>query len=465
MKKIVLLLTLCAVCSLNAQNIADDRHAQSSLLLPVDNINFNTANGNLSAQYTYGLPSLVHITTTTPPDSIELSRLVLGIKANGKCSDNVATLFKTGYFTPQSAIDFKFGYRGFATRGRYSKIKTIKANQQEAKGNYDMIVRNRQTIILILGNIKLNLASDTAASDQAKADEAKKQYKWVDKSLTPAVNDEQKLGDLIASFWKTTDTTAIKNQGLSNLVRGLIQVEQLLHSNSVLDTQNNILGTSIHNLRNDLATNGYDQFVVYAGASREARSFYLIQENALYLDGRYYKHTFAGSRLYIGVNLYLKSKMVIGFQAGWHHSDNYDDLTILEIESTTVFTDANRTDKNTKKFNAVSGKYHEFDQFTLAADITRFYELPGKNINQGAVSFYGRAMFRDEPEFDLKNNYATGASFSFTNSANSKFVGAIYVQHEWPKAEGDVRNWYNRLTLGVTTTFNFGYINYNDMFE
>jgi hypothetical protein len=451
---------------MQAQNLSEDSESRSSIMLPADNINFQSTKMSLGFNYTYGLPTLLNMDENADVRKIKPSRLILGVDMTGKNDDGIATFFRNGNITPASSFDLKIGWRGFLASSEYSRLKDIRENTKAIEENYEQIKVNMMAYQAIIENLKYSLDQQSAGDPTNNFLQGKLKdfndsiYKNIKKSgeLTRTVNW------LIAK--NTTDAAGITANNLEFLSSQLLSVQQLLNQNTARDNTNNLLAQDNRNLRAAIATTqDKGQYVVYFGAGRDTRSFRLLNDSTTDLSARYPKQNFDGGRLYVGLNFYLPKRQLLGFQIGWQQTDNYDQLDIFEIQSTTSFIDSNRVDRQSKTFNVAAGKYGKFVQFPVMLDYLWFYDLPGKDVNAGALSIYARAVLRENADLQIANTYTVGTAGYFFNRENSKFVGGIFFEYNWPKESDDTRFPYQRLTLGITTTFNLGSFSYDKLFN
>jgi hypothetical protein len=463
MKKLIPLFCACmSLCVMHAQNLSEDSESRSSIMLPSDNINFQSTKMTLGFNYTYGLPTLLNMDENADAKKISPSRLILGLDMTGKNDDGIATFFRNGNITPASSFDLKIGWRGFLASSEYSRLKSIRENTKAIEENYEQIKVNMMAYQAIIENLKHNLDNLNAAN--AANNFFQQKAKLFNDSIYPNIKRSGTLARTVSLF--LADSSALKANNLSFLSVQLLMVHQMLNNNTSLDNTNNSLGQNNRNLRAAIAvTQDKGQYVVYFGVGRDTRSFRLLNDTTVDLSARYPKQNFDGGRLYLGINFYLPKRQLLGFQIGWQQTDNYDQLDIFEIVSTTSFTDSNRVDRQSKTFNVAAGKYGKFVQFPIMLDYLWFYDLPGKDVNAGALSVYARAVLRNNADLKIENTYTVGTAGYFFNREKSKFVGGIFLEYNWPKEIDDTRFPYQRLTFGITTTFNLGSFSYDKLFN
>lgn len=430
-------LILC-ITEFPAQNTGSDKESNSSILLPVGNVSFSTKDLTTKISYTYGNPWLIsenYLKKYKTKD--ELPRycpFIFKMEASSSTSNGTSRFFSNGHYVPETNIQAAFGYK-ISEKKDYENTFTLAKNRQRISNNKKL---NHNDIS--------NFAASTSCKKILPLLEAIDiDNDSVAKIIAYQIKDSLKIAGLCA---KDSDA----------LIKIIESIILRIDENKELEKENK-----------ELLKKPFPQaakWLIYTGGQRNGRNFRLFDPNQTSFDLRYAKQSFGGGTYFLGVNfnknISKNTILLCGARVGREFTDNYDKLDKFEVESTEIFTDSNRTDKQSRKIEVADrkGSYHTFFQSTFIADAMVIIKLDSNLLGLGA---YYRGAYVEHNDWGINDSWSWGINTSFFNQ-KGVFSGGIFAELPMPRQEFDYRNWYKRVTIGITTKVNFKSFNFTDLF-
>ncbi len=454
---ILTIIYLACCLTATAQKAGDDKNNESSVLLPVGNVAFTTKDSKLEINYTYGTPWLFSSRYLNSyrhaADIPKPQRLFFNVKGNTSNSAGSGAFFSKGYIVPTTELSGIIGWK--INKPRFgSDQASYKMSRETNENRQEMINSNKKLNQTEIGNMAQKMKDTTLQKTMIRFSKTE--------------------NDSIALILIDTIKAKIKSEpNDTEQSRLYLQVSiQMDSCKNRLERNKGIaqaIETTYKNIKNFSDKNNCSK-LIYLGGERFSRSFYLFNPSFSAFNDRYKKRTFAGGSFFVGANVYkildpdatYKKCLVAGVRVDRELTDNYSSLETFEVESTTTFTDSNRTDKQSKKIlvSEQANLYHSYYQYRVYADAMIFLQLDSAFIGFGA---YYRGNFVEKNDWDNKNTWSWGLNTSFFNR-KGVFSGGIFAELPGPKATTDNRYWYNRVTVGITTKINFKSFDFAKLF-
>ena len=167
--------------------------------------------------------------------------------------------------------------------------------------------------------------------------------------------------------------------------------------------------------------------------------------------------SFKGFNLTLNYNLLLKQSIIINFKIGYSRSNNYEDLTSVEVKDIkSIFDSTTATLRQTTTTKLVkAGNYLEFDAYPIAFSITRTTPTTANpdKLLLGYTFFIKNLISQEKPKTDM------GIIFFLTrqskNGVRSPVLGINFQSKDFFDVEKQNNGLLNRIQIGFTTNFSF----------
>lgn len=187
---------------------------------------------------------------------------------------------------------------------------------------------------------------------------------------------------------------------------------------------------------------------------------YSVNKYQLYKSDTLFKNqlsskTFSGLSLGLNYNMLIKSRWLISFRAGYSRTNNYNDLTSVEVRDSKFQTDAEssvtREILTTK--TARQGSYREYDSYPFNVSISR---LTPDNMEEKSLMFGYSVYVSGKPSKIAKPVTDAGVILFISQMKKDISVPTIGLNFQFNDFF-DTQNLNNglmkRLSVGLTTNF------------
>jgi len=503
--KIFIVLLLLISFVIKSQSVAEDSKGNTSILLPMGSISFNSSDTRLKANYSSGFPSPEKFLIGRLPanrytdyslsgwDSVliqskRINRFLFGVGAEGANSDGTAALFDGGHFTPESKIYGSIGLKWYNSKNNLFKIgRRSFVLVDTLKSNAQLIKDNKEKISNIIYNIDF-FFKDTIVGRVSKAFEAVK----AERAKDSAKIDKERLKALIADSTKLSlisknfQSLKIQVDNDSLLLAALDALKRIYDSDSdyfnqfynkfdksdffnpyknnglveTINTNNVLAGTdkkhdneldSLLALIPDKFKKNRLLFALFFTLQRDARKFTLYDPSQIRLKDQYSKISYDGNTASVNLNIFWNDHSIFGLSFGIQNTDNYEDLDSFTTESTTNFTDSNRVDKQVESLKGKKGTYIAYQQYPVMIDYIGLIRTENEVI---AINPYFRAYILAKKSDIVHTKYKYGLSCSIFKRKDAKFSFGVYAELNNPPEADDKRSWEKRVAVGIITKLN-----------
>ncbi len=214
---------------------------------------------------------------------------------------------------------------------------------------------------------------------------------------------------------------------------------------------------------------GFNKLGVFSGKTGRFFDYYSIEyefdlkKNVLYrpenaYTGQVDKFTFKGHSVTLNYNMLFNGKHLLTSIIGFSNKNNYADLDDIEIKDFFLINDPNSTAQREvgRSVNAKSGDYREYNALPLRLAYTYLTSEEYENRDKlkiGFTVYYANTISREKPVSNLGGIIFLTKQDKVSGIRNP-VLGIVVQGNDLFNVKASQDNFGNRLTIGLTSTFN-----------